>query len=181
MLQISKCNISFFIDAIKALKTGNIRSKVVSSCHKELLALREQHNINLYWVPCHIIGNEKADELAERGAHLPQENAVMKVSFKILSKKLRTEWSSRWQESDCYIQTKQLWEEEKIKYSNILLEMNKTQLRMVINLITGHNTLGKHMVRLGIIEDDTCRLCREAVEESYITNAIFKILPKSVC
>ena len=57
--------------------------------------------------------------------------------------------------------------ERKIKYSNILLEMNKTQLKMVINLITGHNTLVKHMVRLRIIEDDTCRWCREAVEDSY--------------
>ena len=90
MLQISKCNISFFIDsqaAIKALKTGNIRSKVVSSCHKELLALREQHNINLCWMPGHknILGNEKADELAKRGAQYGKFFHPYPQSFKKLN------------------------------------------------------------------------------------------------
>ena len=38
---------------------------------------------------------------------------------------------------------------------------------MEINLVTGHNTHGSHMVRLGIANDDICRWCREAVEDSY--------------
>lgn len=42
-----------------------IRSKLISSFHKELFAIREQHNIDLCWVNGHknILSNQKADEL----------------------------------------------------------------------------------------------------------------------
>ena len=178
MLPIFNRDISFYIDsqaAIKALISGNIRSKVVSSCHKELLALRQQHKLKLCWVPGHknILGNEKADELAKLGANLPEEDAIPEI-FQPLStvyleiKQLaRTEWINGWNESDSCVQTKNLWDDTKHINTGILLEMSKKQLKKVINLITGHNTLGKHLVRLNLSVDDTCRWCGEAVEDSY--------------
>ena len=65
-----------------------------------------------------------------------------------------------------YIQTKKLWDEGNKHHSEILLEMSRVQLRMITNLVAGHNTLGSHMVRLGIANNDICRWCREAVEDS---------------
>ena len=65
------------------------------------------------------------------------------------------------------MQTKKLWDEGNKHHSEILLEMSRAQLRMVTNLVTGHNTLGSHMVRLGIANDDICRWCREVVVDSY--------------
>ena len=69
--------------------------------------------------------------------------------------------------SDRYMQPKKLWDEGNKHHSEILLEMSRAQLRMVTNLVTGNNTFGSHMVRLGIANDDNCRWCREAVEDSY--------------
>lgn len=178
MLPIYRCDISFFIDsqaALMALRADNIRSKVVSRCHKELKVLSEQHNIRLCWVPGHkdILGNELADELAKKGSELPREVATsdvfppLSLQFQRIRMDSRTTWLIRWTSSNSSIQTKSLWDENLLKYSKILLDMDRRQLRMVINLTTGHNTLGKHMVRIGIRNDDTCRWCREAVEDSY--------------
>lgn len=176
--RICSSDISFFVDsqaAIMALRSNNIRSKVVSNCHKELDALCEQHKVTICWVPGHkgIEGNEKADELAKRGASLPLEVVALEVfpplslSFHHIRQEYRLIWMERWNTSDTCRQTKFLWDESNVKYSKTLLEMSRIRLRKIIYIITGHNTLGKHMVRLGIIEDDTCRWCGEATEDSF--------------
>lgn len=45
----------------------------------------------------------------------------------------------------------------KVTHSSILLEISKTQFRLVTNLDTGHNTLGNLMVRLRILDHGSCR------------------------
>lgn len=69
MLIIFRCDISYFIDSQASVKTlilSNIRSKLVSSCYKELLALFIKHH------KC-ILGN--ANELKKIGASLPEDDA----------------------------------------------------------------------------------------------------------
>jgi len=40
-----------------------------------------------------------------------------------------------------------------------LLSFNKTQSRVVIGLLTGHNTLRRHLYILGLSNNPTCRKC----------------------
>ncbi len=178
MRPLYRSDIGFFIDsqaAISALYADSIRSKVVSRCHKELKVLSEQHNVILCWVPGHkdIPGNEKADKLAKNGASLPIEEADLYIYppltllYEGIRQDFKKKWVCKWNASAKSVHTKLIWNEKLVKYSRTLLDMDRSQLRMVVNLITGHNTLGKHMVRIGKSNDDTCRWCGEEEESSF--------------
>lgn len=47
------------------------------------------------------------------------------------------------------------------------------------NLVTGHNTLGSHMIRLRIVNDGTCGWSGEAVEDSYCVDALHYLVEDS--
>ena len=111
-----------------------------------------------------------ADEVTKMGTVKPVEEIDIELRQSLrmgLSKKTRLEWLTRWRVSDRHRQTKLLWNENKTQHNKMLLKMSRGQLRMVTNLITGHNTLGSPLVRLTILVDNTCRWCGEAVEDSY--------------
>jgi hypothetical protein len=46
------------------------------------------------------------------------------------------------------------------------LSFNRTQSRVVIGLLTGHNTLRRHLHVMGLISDPTCRRCGTEEETS---------------
>jgi len=47
-----------------------------------------------------------------------------------------------------------------------LLSFNRTQTRAVIGLLTGHNTLGRHLHVMGLNDNPTCRKCGTEEETS---------------
>jgi hypothetical protein len=47
-----------------------------------------------------------------------------------------------------------------------LLSFNRTQLSVVIGLLTGHNTLRRHSYVMGLSNDPTCRKCGTEEETS---------------
>jgi len=47
-----------------------------------------------------------------------------------------------------------------------LLSFNRTQSRVVIGLFTGHNTLRRHLYRMGLSHNPTCRKCGTEEETS---------------
>jgi len=54
-------------------------------------------------------------------------------------------------------------------YLNIQFQgqrVNRTQSRVVIVLITGHNTLGRHLYIMGLNNNNTCRKCGTEEETS---------------
>ena len=46
------------------------------------------------------------------------------------------------------------------------LSFNRTQSRVVIGLLTGHNTLGRHLYIMGLSDNPTCRKCGTEEETS---------------
>ncbi|XP_075157547.1 uncharacterized protein LOC142230805 [Haematobia irritans] len=78
-------------------------------------------------------------------------------------------WKERWTSSEGCEQTKLIWNDKSNTNSEILMTMNREDLRPLIGIITGHNTFAKHMVRIGLMTDDICRWCLdpEATEDSY--------------
>ena len=60
-------------------------------------------------------------------------------------------------------QTKEMVAEYNQKYTKILLRTKRPQLRKLVGLITGHNTLNKHLFTIGGT-DSPIRACMEAEE-----------------
>ena len=59
--------------ALKALESVTVKSKLVLECLECLSELATRNSIQLVWVPGHegILGNERADKLAKKGADTP--------------------------------------------------------------------------------------------------------------
>ena len=53
-----------------------------------------------------------------------------------------------------------------------LLSFNRTQFRALIGLLTGHNTMRRHLHRLGLMDSAWCRKC--GVEEETSGNILCK-------
>ena len=47
-----------------------------------------------------------------------------------------------------------------------LLSFNRTQMRVVVGLLTGHNTLRRHLHVMGLSNDPACRKCGTEEETS---------------
>jgi len=48
-----------------------------------------------------------------------------------------------------------------------LLSFNRTQSRVVIGLLTGHNVLRRHLYKMGLSNNPTCRICATEEETSF--------------
>lgn len=175
MRPIFSSNITIYIDsqaAIKALGNRNIRSGVVSRCRQELQVLTEQHSLKLCWVPGHnnISGNEKADELARRGADMPVSEACefvlpgMDSVYGQIREKFRLLADDRWSNLPGCIQTKALWEVSGKASRDTILKMEKHELRMYVGIITGHTNLKNYLKKIRLCTDDLCRWCGDAEE-----------------
>jgi hypothetical protein len=53
-----------------------------------------------------------------------------------------------------------------------LLSFNRTQSRVVIGLLTGHNSLGRHLYVMGHSNNPTCRKC--GTEEETSVNILYE-------
>ena len=51
-----------------------------------------------------------------------------------------------------------------------LLSFNRTQSRIVIGLLTGHNTLGRNLYIMGLSNNPTCRKC--STEEEILVHIL---------
>ena len=53
-----------------------------------------------------------------------------------------------------------------VKMAEELLTMDKRRARIIIGLLTGYVALRTHLFKLGLAEQENCRLCRELKEDS---------------
>lgn len=173
MLERKLCNgkIEFFVDsqsALKALDVPNTNSQLVERCKRTLNVLSLQNEVTLTWIPGHEghIGNEKADELARKGsangellfeASMPQGYLVNLIDTKTSQLSSRR-WAHETPVDKCKI-SRIMWPSVDKKRTNIILNWNRTDLRNIIGIITGHNLLACHAKKLGLLESDDCRYC----------------------
>ncbi|XP_048001445.1 uncharacterized protein LOC125238214 [Leguminivora glycinivorella] len=153
--------------ALKALNRTSVTSSLVRECREELNAVGEQREVTVAWVPGHqgVVGNEKADELARAGAGmeyigpepaLPMSAEVTKgVIDKVNEAKAQREWEN---ETGCR-QPKMMIKGMDHRRTRYLLNLGKSSLRMLTGIITGHNTLNRHLKVIGIRDDESCPHC----------------------
>ena len=131
--------------------------------------------MGLYWVPGHagIRGNEIADGLTRGGSALRflGPKPFLGVSRCDLKKRLGcwlvNQHGAQW----CGLGDTQRQAREFISGPSLctgakFLTFNRTQSRAVTGLLTGHNTLRRHLYLLGLLDTPLCRKCRVREETS---------------
>jgi len=131
--------------------------------------------VGLFWVPGHagVRGNEIADRLARDGsAQRPVgPEPFLGVSRQNIGRKMK-----RWMDKQhlplwrgpCSTQrqARELILGPDLAMGARLLSFNRTQSRVVIGLLTGHNTLRRHLHIMGLGNDSICRKCGTEEETS---------------
>jgi hypothetical protein len=140
----------------------------VFQCQQTLNDISVRHAVRLYWVLVHagVRGNEIADRFARSG---PGQRIIGPGPFLGVSRQNTRRKMKFWMKN----QHLALWRvpcstqrqaRELISGPNLatgfrLLSFNRIQTRAVIGLLTGHNTLRRHLHIMGLSNNPTCRKC----------------------
>jgi ribonuclease HI len=161
--------------ALKALQAVRTTSPLVYQCQAALNDISARHVVGLFWVLGHagVRGNEIADGLARDGSALGflGPKPALGVSSCDIRKRLKRwlinqHWASWCDLGNTLRQARELISGPcpgtRIKF----LSLNRNQSRVVIGLLTGHNTLRRHLHLLGLLDNPLCRKCGVKEETS---------------
>ena len=158
---------------MKALDAVRTTSPLVHQCQKALNDISHRHVVGLFWVPSHtgVRGNEIADGLARGGSALRflGPEPVLGVSRRDLRQKLchwlvsqhRAQWQGL---GNTQKQAREFIPGPSLGTRARFLTFNRTQARVVTGLLTGHNTLRRHLHLLGLLDSLLCRKCGKKEE-----------------
>ena len=128
--------------------------------------------MRINWIPGHSghNGNEVADRLAKLGTRTRDQERKLNLP---LPKATITQEIKRWQNdthqrswirrTDCR-QSKMAMPEVSPKYWKSIKKMNRSNIKRITQMYTGHNTLRRHLYVMQIEEDPTCEQCLEDEE-----------------
>ena len=136
------------------------------------------NRVTLHWIKAHVghPGNEKADELAKKGAQNPslvgEAPLTSKQACTAMVKSLFDQkWQHYWTGLPTCRQTKQWMPDINRAISREMLKSyDRNTYSCFVQLITGHNFLNRHeSIVAGVEEeeDGLCRLCLEDEESSF--------------
>ena len=131
--------------------------------------------MGLYWVPGHagVQGNEITDKLTKDGyvQRFAGHEPFLGVSRQNIRRKI-----NQWMENQHLVlwhgpcstqrQAQELISGHDLATWARLLSFNRTQSRVVIGLLTGHNTLRRYLDIMGLCNNCTCRKCCTEEETS---------------
>jgi hypothetical protein len=131
--------------------------------------------VGLFWVPGHsgIRGNKIADELAREGSayHFVGPEPALRVSRQCIRSKIQC-WMNRqhlvrwWGLVGTMRQAQELILGPNTADRTALMSFSRAQSRVVIGLLTGHNTLRRHLHIMGLVDSTLFRKCGAREETS---------------
>jgi hypothetical protein len=154
---------------LKALEAVRTTYLLVRQCQKALNDISAPHVVGLFWVPGHagVPGNEIADELARGGSALkfvgPEPAlGVSRQDTRRIRRWLDNQHWAWWRGlGDTQRQARELHVNSGpcLGVKARILSFNRIQSRVVTGLLTGHNTLRRHLHLLGLSDSPLCRRC----------------------
>jgi hypothetical protein len=154
--------------ALKALGVVRTMSPLVHRCQEALNDISTWHAVGLHWVPGHVgvQGNETANGLARNSSasgYVGPE-PVLGVSWRDLRSKIN-HWLGNqhqrrwWNLRDSQQQAQELISGPCWGTRIRLLSLTRVQSRVVTRLLTGHNTLRRHLHLMRLMDSPLCRKC----------------------
>jgi hypothetical protein len=154
--------------ALKALQAAKTTSHLVQQCQKALNDISTRHAVGLYWVTGHtgVTGNEIADTLTRNGS--VQRFVGPEPFFGASGQNIRRKMKC-WMEKQHLVlccgpcrtqrQARELIYGPGLATRARLLSFNRTQSRIIIGLLTGRNTLRRHLYIMGQRNNSICEKC----------------------
>ena len=147
---------------------------MVQQCQKTLNYISTRHAIGLYWVSGHagVPGNEIADELERGGSALkfvgpePALGVSRRDIRRIRRWLVNQHWVWRRGLGNTQRRVRELISGPCMGAKARFLSFNRTQSRAVTGLLTGHNTLRRHLHLMGLSDIPLCRRCGAEDETS---------------
>ena len=153
---------------MKALKAVRTTSFLIQQCQKVLNYTFTRHAVGLYWVPGHpgVGENGITDELARDGSALKfvGPEPALGISMQDIRRRIR-----RWLCNQHWVwwrglgntqrQARELISGPCLGIKARFLSFNRTQSRVVIGLLAGHNTLRRHLHLMGLSDSPLSRRC----------------------
>ena len=154
--------------ALKAFKAVRTKSPLVHQCQKVLNDISIRHAVGLFWVPGHagIRGHEIADGIARGGTALRFLGPEPALGVSRRDSQMRL---GRWQVNQQGTPWRDLGDTQRQAHEFIsgpslgtrakFMTFNRTQSRAITGLLTGRNTLRRHLHLLGLLDSPLCRKC----------------------
>jgi ribonuclease HI len=166
--------------ALRALGKTWTSSILLQKCVDALNDLSTIAEVDLRWIKAHVnhIGNEHADSLAKSGAvkHFPDVvlhiepldvdlPAPVSYRHKMIHENTNKLWAEEWTNDPRFRQSKLFYREPNKLRAYRLLRSTKKQIGLMIQFLTGHGFLRRHLNLLDVESgkdpptDPACRLC----------------------
>jgi hypothetical protein len=160
---------------VKTRQAAQTTYPLVRKCLKVLNAISTGQTVELFWVPGHagVRGNEIAYKLARDGSvkqfvgpgpslGVAKQNIRRKIKLWVANQHL-ARWRGR---GITQRQARALISGPSPTAMSRFLFFNRTHYRVVIDLLTGHNTLGEHLHLMGLTNSLFGSRCGEEEETS---------------
>ena len=167
--QTTNKKVTIFTDSqasLYQLQATYIRTKTAISCLKGLRELGAKNEVKLVWIPGHMgyWGNEKADELAKKGAEegepvngfIPHSHLKGKIKNYIEKSS-----GDRWNEDNAPRVSKQTIDNNKVKE---FLKLNRKDTRLAVQILSGHAALNQTLYNYRCVDSPICPHCGDEPE-----------------
>jgi ribonuclease HI len=173
-LCLTNRTINFYSDsqsALRLLEGWHSKSLLTMTSIDTLNRLAGNNRVTLTWVKAHSTseGNQKADELAKQGRTIPTRASPTVVGLScdsassLLAHRAEVEHRLAWRAAKCRYARSAIKNPSKER-ARALFHLSRKSAQSLSYFLTGHGPFNKHLHRMGLVQDPTCRGCGEGIE-----------------